>query len=177
MVKNTWASPTETPAREADIPVPHTSILTDTQAFITKQRDALIQQRDSIFGQQHELPPSESAIPMVVEPGKDGYLWAINGKSWPHADEIRLTSGVRNRLVFDNRSMMGHPLHLHRHTFEITEIAGRPTSGVMKDVITVGRRSTAAIDFVANNPGLTLFHCHMQMHMDFGFMQLLEYAG
>ena len=50
-------------------------------------------------------------------------------------------------------------------------------SGLMKDVISVGRRSTAAIDFVANNPGLTLFHCHMQLHMDFGFMQLLEYAG
>ena len=29
----------------------------------------------------------------------------------------------------------------------------------------------------ADNPGLTLFHCHMQLHMDFGFMQLLEYAG
>jgi FtsP/CotA-like multicopper oxidase with cupredoxin domain len=51
---------------------------------------------------------SESTIPLVIEPGKDGYLWAINGKSWPHADEIRLMPGVRNRLVFDNRSMMGH---------------------------------------------------------------------
>jgi hypothetical protein len=31
-------------------------------------------------------------------------------------------------------------------------------------------------DFVADNPGLTLFHCHQQLHMDFGFMQLLEYV-
>ena len=30
------------------------------------------------------------------------------------------------------------------------------------------------VDFVANNPGLTLFHCHMQLHMDFGFMALLR---
>jgi FtsP/CotA-like multicopper oxidase with cupredoxin domain len=49
-------------------------------------------------------------------------------------------------------------------------------SGLTKDVVSVGRRSTAAIDFVANNPGLTLFHCHMQLHMDFGFMQLLDYV-
>jgi FtsP/CotA-like multicopper oxidase with cupredoxin domain len=28
---------------------------------------------------------------------------------------------------------------------------------------------------VANNPGLTLFHCHQQLHMDFGFMTLLRY--
>jgi len=25
-------------------------------------------------------------------------------------------------------------------------------------------------------PGLTLFHCHQQLHMDFGFMALLKYA-
>ena len=31
-----------------------------------------------------------------------------------------------------------------------------------------------SIDFVADNPGLTLFHCHQQLHMDFGFMALFE---
>jgi FtsP/CotA-like multicopper oxidase with cupredoxin domain len=40
----------------------------------------------------------------------------------------------------------------------------------------IAHLSTAAIDFVAGNPGLTLFHCHMQTPMDFGFMQLLEYS-
>ena len=38
------------------------SILSDTQAFITKQRDALIQQRDSIFSQQHELQQQLDAV-------------------------------------------------------------------------------------------------------------------
>jgi hypothetical protein len=33
-----------------------------------------------------------------------------------------------------------------------------------------------AVDFVADNPGLTLFHCHQQLHMDFGFMTLFYYA-
>jgi FtsP/CotA-like multicopper oxidase with cupredoxin domain len=32
------------------------------------------------------------------------------------------------------------------------------------------------VDFTADNPGLTLFHCHQQMHMDFGFMALFDYA-
>ena len=49
-------------------------------------------------------------------------------------------------------------------------------AGLKKDVVSVGSRNTAAISFVADNPGLTLFHCHMQLHQDFGFMQLLEYA-
>jgi len=32
------------------------------------------------------------------------------------------------------------------------------------------------IDFVADNPGPTLFHCHQQLHMDFGFMTLFDYV-
>ena len=32
------------------------------------------------------------------------------------------------------------------------------------------------LDFIADNPGLTLFHCHQQLHMDFGFMALFKYA-
>ena len=38
------------------------SILTDTQAFITKQRDALLQQREGIFSQQHELQQQLDAV-------------------------------------------------------------------------------------------------------------------
>lgn len=35
----------------------------------------------------------------------------------------------------------------------------------------------AAVDFVADNPGDTLLHCHQALHMDFGFMQLMKYVG
>jgi FtsP/CotA-like multicopper oxidase with cupredoxin domain len=31
------------------------------------------------------------------------------------------------------------------------------------------------IDFVADNRGLKLFHGHQQLHMDYGFMALLDY--
>jgi len=122
----------------------------------------------SAFGARRELPASDSKVPLIVEPGKEGYLWAINGKSWPHADEIRLTAGVRNRLLFDNRSMMGHPVHLHRHTFELA-------SGVRKDVLFVPAHSQLEVDVLADSPGPALFHCHHQLHMDFGFMALLRY--
>jgi len=32
------------------------------------------------------------------------------------------------------------------------------------------------IEFTADDPGLTLFHCHQQDHMDMGFMMLFRYA-
>ena len=49
-------------------------------------------------------------------------------------------------------------------------------NSLMKDVLVVKAKSTAEVDFAASNPGATLFHCHQQSHMDFGFMMLFRYA-
>jgi len=102
--------------------------------------------------------------------------WMVNGKAWPKTDPLRVRKDGRYRLVFDNRSDEAHPVHLHRHTFEIAKIAGVPTSGVFKDVVVVGAKSQMEVLLIADNPGKTLFHCHQQMHMDQGFMALMEYV-
>jgi FtsP/CotA-like multicopper oxidase with cupredoxin domain len=102
--------------------------------------------------------------------------WLVNGKAWPNTDPLRVTQNGRYRLVFDNRTDEDHPVHLHRHTFELAKIAGVPTSGVFKDVVVVGARSQTEALLIADNPGKTLFHCHQQMHMDNGFMALMEYV-
>jgi len=82
----------------------------------------------------------------------------------------------RYRLRFDNQSDEPHPVHLHRHSFELTNFAGKASAGVMKDVIVVPARRQVEVDFLADNPGPSLFHCHQQLHMDFGFMTLVQYA-
>ena len=51
-----------------------------------------------------------------------------------------------------------------------------PTTGIVKDTLNLGRYNVAEAEFVADNPGSTLFHCHQQLHMDFGFMQLIRYS-
>ena len=65
-------------------------------------------------------------------------------------------------------------MHLHRSRFELTRIAGAPTAGVLKDVVMLGGYQTMEVDFTAAQPGLTLLHCHMQLHMDYGFMGLFQ---
>ena len=102
--------------------------------------------------------------------------WTINGKSYPDTDTIKLREGKRYRLQWVNQSTDDHPLHLHRHTFEVTKLDGKPVSGLNKDVLVVAANTTAEVDFVASNPGATLFHCHNQAHMDLGFMTLLRYV-
>lgn len=119
-------------------------------------------------------------VPLVFEKKFAGHhwvdKWTINGKSFPKTDPIRVKANGRYRLVFDNRSNEAHPVHLHRHTFQLASVAGVATSGVYKDVVVVAPMSQTEVDLVANNPGLTLFHCHQQMHMDYGFMTLMEYV-
>lgn len=113
----------------------------------------------------------------------DGFnRWAINGVSYPMdqmmaAPSFHLKEGMRYRLRMRNASDDIHPIHLHRHVFELTRIAGQPTSGVLKDVVMVGGYQEVEIDFTADNPGLTLFHCHQQLHMDYGFMSLFDYTA
>jgi FtsP/CotA-like multicopper oxidase with cupredoxin domain len=107
--------------------------------------------------------------------------WTINGVAYPMANEItparfHLKRGKRYRIHMHNASDDIHPIHLHRHSFELTKLAGVTTSGIMKDVVMVGGYQEVSVDFVANNPGLTLFHCHQQLHMDFGFMTLFDYV-
>jgi len=107
--------------------------------------------------------------------------WTINGVAYPSMDAMappsyHLREGKHYRIHMRNASDDVHPIHLHRHTFEITKYAGQPMAGLMKDVMMLGGYQEADIDFVANDPGLTLFHCHQQLHMDFGFMTLFDYA-
>lgn len=102
--------------------------------------------------------------------------WTINNKSWPEIEPLAVQQGKRYRLVFRNGSGDQHPMHLHRHSFEVTSIGKKQTSGLMKDVVNVMPLDTVAVDFVANNPGDTLLHCHQQLHMDYGFMQLIKYS-
>jgi FtsP/CotA-like multicopper oxidase with cupredoxin domain len=137
------------------------------------------------FGAVRTVPVPDEVIDMVFvkDNAADGGFnrWTINGAAYPDTMEmvdpmLRLTAGRRYRLHMRNESDDIPPIRLHRHSFELTRIAGKPTAGVIKDVVMLGGYQEADIDFVADNPGPTLFHCHQQLHMDFGFMALFDYV-
>jgi FtsP/CotA-like multicopper oxidase with cupredoxin domain len=129
-------------------------------------------------------------VPLVFESRFRGHgameAWTINGESYPNAKVAPLVRGQRYRLQFINKSMDDHPLHLHRHTFELRTLGAPLTAargaapdeigGIMKDVVLLDAQTRAEVEFTADNPGASLFHCHQQNHMDMGFMMLFEYA-
>jgi FtsP/CotA-like multicopper oxidase with cupredoxin domain len=147
-------------------------------------------------------PPSSDArradapivIPLAFESKFRGHgameAWTINGKSYPDTGVAPLQAGQRYRLQFINKSVDDHPLHLHRHSFELHSIgaplrtappSAGPASppnrrGIIKDVLLVDALTQSEVDFTADHPGATLFHCHQQNHMDLGFMMLFHYA-
>jgi FtsP/CotA-like multicopper oxidase with cupredoxin domain len=133
-----------------------------------------------LFGETKPVAQPDEVIPMEIgkiNGGPGGFnIWTINGQPYDKSEPIKIQQGRRYRLAFANKTDDLHPLHLHRHNFEITKIHGKQTSGILKDTVLVKGFSRVEVDFVADNPGLTLFHCHQNLHMDFGFMRLFEYV-
>jgi FtsP/CotA-like multicopper oxidase with cupredoxin domain len=113
---------------------------------------------------------------LVFRAEADGHHWTINGKAYPKTNPIVVREGQRHRLIMDNQSANDHPVHLHRHTFEVVRVGDRRMSGIMKDIVVVPAWKQVEVDVHAVHPGLSLFHCHQQFHMDMGFMAMLRYA-
>jgi FtsP/CotA-like multicopper oxidase with cupredoxin domain len=129
--------------------------------------------------------PDTQRIDLVFESKFHGHgaeeQWLINGLSYPQnstpGKSPRLQSGQRYRLILRNKSMDDHPMHLHRHTFEVRSIEkSAEIAGLHKDVVLVPANTTVEVEFLADHPGKTLFHCHQQDHMDRGFMMVFDYA-
>jgi FtsP/CotA-like multicopper oxidase with cupredoxin domain len=157
-----------------------------------EQPPALVWSYEQFAAVQSGGPSSEPPIlvPLVFESKFRGHgameAWTINGESYPNAKVAPLVRGRRYRLLLINKSMDDHPLHLHRHSFELRAlgaplaaaegIAPRDIRGIMKDVVLIDAQTRAEVEFTADNPGASLFHCHQQNHMDLGFMMLFGYA-
>lgn len=97
------------------------------------------------------------------------YNWlTFNGKSGPAATPLIVRHGERVRIRIINLGMDHHPIHLHGHQFVITGTEGgrqpKATWGPNNTVL-VGVAQARAVEFVANNPGNWMIHCHMPHHM------------
>jgi FtsP/CotA-like multicopper oxidase with cupredoxin domain len=134
------------------------------------------------FANKTPAPEPEHTFPLTIRDagalnGSRFDTWTINGDAWPDVKPLMVKAGRRYRLLFRNATGDQHPMHLHRHSFEVTRIGDQRMSGLIKDTVNVMPLQEVAVDFVADNPGNSLLHCHQQLHMDYGFMQIVKYAG
>jgi len=68
-----------------------------------------------------------------------------------------------------NRSPVLHPMHLHGHFFQVGD-------AVKDTVIVPSHMGEVTIDFLADNPGDWLFHCHNLYHLESGMARVLRYV-
>lgn len=124
------------------------------------------------------LIPQESARSKAVILGGSmtGYSWTLNGRAWGSHDVIEVGHGERVEVLMRNDSMMGHPMHLHGHHFQVVEIDGQRIAGAKRDTVWVPPHRAVRIAFDADNPGEWAFHCHHLYHMAAGMMTVVEYV-
>jgi manganese oxidase len=92
----------------------------------------------------------------------------LNGKAGPATTPLIVRLGERVRIRFVNLGMDHHPMHMHGHTFYVTGTEGGripETAWWPGNTVLVGVAQARVIEFVANNPGDWMLHCHLPHHM------------
>ena len=114
---------------------------------------------------------------LALTGGMSPYGWGLNGKVWGEHEVLGPKPGERVRMMFENKTDMSHPMHLHGHHFQIVAFNGRPMKGAFRDTVLVpARGGKVVVDFDANQPGRWLLHCHNAYHMRSGMMTELRYG-
>ncbi|WP_363619569.1 multicopper oxidase family protein [Mesorhizobium sp.] len=123
------------------------------------------------------VTPADRNQPIEIGGTMQGYSWTLNGKTWGNHQPIPARKGERIELTLRNASMMGHPMHLHGHHFQVVAIDGRRFAGAVRDTVWVPPMREVTVAFDAANPGTWAFHCHHLYHMATGMMTVVEYTA
>ena len=116
----------------------------------------------------------DRSVPVDLAGTMTGYTWSMPVHGMTGAP-VTVAQGERVELVMRNETMMAHPMHLHGHSFQVTEINDRKFSGAIRDTILVPPRATVKVVFDADNPGIWAYHCHNLYHMAAGMFTTMVY--
>jgi FtsP/CotA-like multicopper oxidase with cupredoxin domain len=99
----------------------------------------------------------------------DFNVLTMNGRAMPGTEPLIAALGDRVWIRFGNLSAMDHhPIHLHGYAFKVIGTDGGWAADKDKllplTTVLVQVGSAKVVEFVADNPGDWLFHCHMTHH-------------
>lgn len=132
---------------------------------------------DLVAAERVRLPPGrpDRTYDVALGGGDNGYVWTINGRPHGENEPLPVREGERVRLNFKNSTTMFHPMHLHGHTFQLRRRDGG--AGPRKDTTIVRPNDPVSVEFLADNPGQWMVHCHNVYHQQGGMMVTLSYVG
>jgi len=117
-------------------------------------------------------PPSRT-MEIHLTGNMERFMWGFDGRKFSELVEpIRFERNERVRVTLVNDTMMGHPIHLHGHFFEL--VTGGPAGHQpLKHTVNVAPGSKVTFDLTADAPGDWAFHCHLLMHMHAGMFNVV----
>ncbi len=106
-------------------------------------------------------------------------IHTINGRAAPTGTTYLVRPGQVVRLHIVNETDEFHSMHLHGHVLTVLGRDGRAPSGspLHLDSLLVGPHESWNVAFVADNPGLWMFHCHVLLHAAMGMSAMISYEG
>ena len=100
------------------------------------------------------------------------YMWSFDGEKLSEVKHpIPFVEGERVRVTLVNDTMMGHPIHIHGHFFDL--VTGKGAFAPRKHTVLVQPGGKVSWDFTPVE-GDWAFHCHMLYHMHAGMMQVVQ---
>ena len=114
--------------------------------------------------------PAERGRMLMLGGTMQPYRWTIDGQTWGSHVPVTARSGERVEIMFHNMSMMGHPMHLHGHVFQVVELNGQRLSGARRDTVYVPPMATATVALDAGEAARWMLHCHHMAHLETGMM-------
>ena len=114
-------------------------------------------------------------IKLSLDGDMERYVWFINGKAIHEDRTITIEQNEVVRFTFVNNTMMNHPMHLHGHFFRVLNKFG--DSSPLKHTVDVPPFSIRTIEFLANEPGDWMLHCHNLYHLKTGMARVVKYSS
>ncbi|ETA50750.1 multicopper oxidase family protein [Ponticoccus alexandrii] len=114
--------------------------------------------------------PVDRTHMMMLQGGMMPYGWTIDGRSWGNHTPLQAKSGERVEITFHNMSMMGHPMHLHGHVFQVVNVNGRAIIGALRDTVYVPPMAMVTVALDAGEAARWMLHCHHMPHLSTGMM-------
>lgn len=111
---------------------------------------------------------------VVDEDSERGYVegLAINGRSWPYTDLVRLEVGEKQRWRVVNASQRFHPMHLHGFFYDVLargtmtgDTTYSPASRRLVVTEPMQPFTTMLMEWTPTREGRWLFHCHLSFHV------------
>ena len=114
--------------------------------------------------------PADRRRMLMLGGSMEPYVWTIDGATWGSHAPVEARSGERLELTFHNMSMMGHPMHLHGHAFQVVAINGTPVAGARRDTVYVPPMAMVTVAVDAGEAARWMLHCHHMPHLATGMM-------